>query len=175
MYWIRIPAWRGTRLCTYRPTPFFAAMAILIITPRTDCGAAARVESPFTVREVEPLAMTGAARVGTNTVRIFTVYGLRAHPSGRSGAGSGHRPGGRRAGASRGCLHSGCRRSKGSVRCAASSLRGAHALPPRALRPDGGGQRRSRFELWPPEEVHHLQGAAFELTEQTAGVMVPSF
>lgn len=25
----------GTRLCTYRPTPFFAAMAILIITPQT--------------------------------------------------------------------------------------------------------------------------------------------
>ena len=31
------------------------------------------------------------------------------------------------------------------------------------------------LELWPAEEVHHLQGAAFELTEQTAGVMVPSF
>ena len=31
------------------------------------------------------------------------------------------------------------------------------------------------LELWPAEAVHHLQGAAFELTEQTAGVMVPSF
>ena len=31
------------------------------------------------------------------------------------------------------------------------------------------------LELWPAEEVHHLQGAAFELTEQTTGVMVPSF
>ena len=31
------------------------------------------------------------------------------------------------------------------------------------------------LELWPAEAVHHLQGAAFELTKQTAGVMVPSF
>lgn len=31
------------------------------------------------------------------------------------------------------------------------------------------------LEQWSSEAVHHLQGAAFELTEQTAGVMVPSF
>ena len=31
------------------------------------------------------------------------------------------------------------------------------------------------LEQWSSEAVHHLQGAAFELTKQTAGVMVPSF
>lgn len=109
-------------------------------------------ESPFTVREVETFHDDrGGALRGTNTVRIFTAGGLSVAHLGdlghqlTGGAGSGHRPGGRRAGASRGRLHSGCRRSKGGVRCAASSLRGAHALPPRALRPDGGGQRGAVF------------------------------
>ena len=31
------------------------------------------------------------------------------------------------------------------------------------------------LEQWSSEAVHHLQGAAFELTKQTTGVMVPSF
>jgi len=31
------------------------------------------------------------------------------------------------------------------------------------------------LEQWSSEAVHHLQEAAFELTKQTTGVMVPSF
>ena len=75
-----------------------------------------------------------------------------------------------------GGVYSGCRRSKGGVRCAASSPRvvpmNYHHAPYGLTEVDSV---EPFLELWPAEAVHHLQGATFELTEQTAGVMVPSF
>ena len=80
-------------------------------------------ESPFTVREVETFHDDrGGALRGTNTVRVFTAGGLSAVHLGDLG-------------------HQLTAEQAAAIGPVDAVLGGAHALPPRTLRPDGGGQR----------------------------------
>lgn len=182
MYWTRIPAWRGIRLCTYRLTPFFAATAILTITPQTVWSCCQSGKARLRSREVETFHDDrGGALRGTNTVRIFTAGGLSAVHLGDLG----HQLTAEQAAAIGRWTPCWCPVGGVYTVDAAGAKAVCDALHPRCVvpmhyhhAPYGLTEVDSVepfLELWPAEEVHHLQGAAFELTEQTAGVMVPSF
>ena len=139
-------------------------------------------ESPFAVREVETFHDDrGGALRGTNTVRIFTAGGLSAAHLGDLG----HQLTAEQA-AAIGPVDAVLVPVGGVYTVDAAGAKAVcDALHPRCVvpmhyhhAPYGLTEVDSVepfLELWPAEEVHHLQGAAFELTEQTAGVMVPSF
>ena len=139
-------------------------------------------ESPFTVREVETFHDDrGGALRGTNTVRIFTAGGLSVAHLGDLG----HQLTVEQA-AAIGPVDAVLVPVGGVYTVDAAGAKAVcDALHPRCVVPmhyhhapyglTEVDSVESFLELWPAEEVHHLQGAAFELTEQTAGVMVPSF
>ena len=139
-------------------------------------------ESPFTVREVETFHDDrGGALRGTNTVRIFTAGGLSVAHLGDLG----HQLTAEQA-AAIGPVDAVLVPVGGVYTVDAAGAKAVcDALHPRCVvpmhyhhAPYGLTEVDSVepfLELWPAEAVHRLHGAAFELTKQTAGVMVPSF
>lgn len=61
------------------------------------------------------------------------------------------------------------------MRYAAAPLRGAHALPPWALRPGGGGGLEEFLRLWSAGDVERLMGNTFPVTDLMKPVVVPVY
>ena len=140
------------------------------------------VKSPFTVREVETCHDDrGGALRGTNTVRVFTAGGVSVAHLGDLG----HQ------------LTPGQLDAIGSVDAVLVPVGGVYtvdspgakavcdALRPRCVIPmhyhhapyglpnvAGVGDF---LALWPSNAVHRLSGPSFEVTAETAGVLVPAF